>query len=266
MQQTATQRTALITLPAYRDLLFAWTFRTIRSRYQQTILGGAWAILQPAATVAIFTVVFTQFVPVDTGGIPYVVFAYSAMVPWLLFSSSVTDMVDSIVNNMNLVSKIYFPRAVLVIAAMLARLLDFAIAFAVLFALKLYYNMPLVDDNWWYLPILLGIQLMLMLGVGLAGAALNVFYRDVRHLVVLTLQLWMYATPIIYPVTLVPEAWRPLYFMNPMAGLIEGYRAVLLHGAAPGPYLGQSAIVATIILVMGYLFFSRVENHFADLV
>jgi lipopolysaccharide transport system permease protein len=257
-----------LTVPRFQhsDLLFAWTVRTIRARYQQTLLGGLWAIIQPAGTVAIFTIVFTQFVPVDTLGIPYSIFAYTAMVPWILFSSSVTDMVDSIVSNINLVSKIYFPRVILVIAAMFARLLDFAIAFMLLLLLMLYYGIPLFSTNWLYLPALLSIQLTLALGIGLAGAALNVFYRDIRHVIVLILQLWMYASPIIYPVALVPEHWRPFYFLNPMAGAIEGYRSILLHNTIPGPYLYISASTALLALVVGYWFFKRVEHQFADLV
>ena len=255
-----------ITFYQYRDLLWAWTVRTIRARYKQSLLGGLWAILQPAATVAIFTVIFTMVVPVDTGGIPYVIFAYTAMVPWVLFSTSVTDMVDSLVGNMNLVSKIYFPREALPIAALLARLLDFIIAAAVLILLMIYYQMMPSLVGLLFLPVILAIQLALALGLGLAGAALNVFYRDMKHLFVLGLQLWLYATPIIYPVTLVPERFRSLYFLNPMAGAVEGYRAILLHNSLPGSYLLTSAVAAIIVLVLGYWFFKRVEFQFADVV
>jgi lipopolysaccharide transport system permease protein len=250
----------------YGDLLFAWTARTIAARYQQSILGGLWAILQPAAMVAVFTLIFTRFVPVDTGGVPYVVFSYVAMVPWTLFSTSLTDMVDSLVSNMNLIAKIYFPRDVLVVASLLARLLDFTIALGLLLLLMLYYQLPLFTLGWLYLPFILATQLMLALGLGLFGAALNVFYRDIKHLVTLGLQLWLYATPIIYPVSVVPERFRPLYFLNPMAGAIEAYRAVLLYGTVPGSYLLLSALVALIVLLGGYAFFKRVEAQFADVV
>lgn len=251
---------------SYRDLLVAWTFRTVRARYQQSILGGLWAVLQPAATVLVFTIIFTRFIPIDTGDIPYVVFSYTAMTPWLFFSSSVTDMVESLVNNLNLVSKIYFPREILVVAALLARLVDFLIAFSVLIVLMYAYDIPILRVTWLYLPLILLVQFALALGLGLAGAAINVFFRDVRHLVSLTLQLWLYATPIIYPVTRVPETIRPFYFLNPMAGIIESYRAVLLHGVAPDRYLLLSAGIALIILLAGYLFFSRVERRFADVI
>jgi lipopolysaccharide transport system permease protein len=250
----------------YRDLLGAWTVRTIRARYKQSLLGGLWAVLQPAATVAIFTVIFTVVVPIDTDGVPYVIFAYTAMVPWVLFSASVTDMVDSLVANMNLVSKIYFPREVLPVAALLARLLDFLIAATVLVLLMLYYQMIPSLPGLLFLPVILAIQLALALGIGLAGAALNVFYRDMKHLFVLGLQLWLYATPIIYPVALVPERFRSLYFLNPMAGAVEGYRAVLLHNSLPGAYLLASAVTAMTVLVAGYWFFKRVEFQFSDVV
>jgi lipopolysaccharide transport system permease protein len=254
------------TIYTYRDLLVAWTVRTVRARYQQSVLGGVWAVLQPAATVAIFTIIFTRFVPIDTGGIPYVVFSYSAMVPWMLFSTSITDMVDSLVGNMNLIGKIYFPREVLPLAALFARLLDFIIAESILILLMIYYQMPVFITGWLLLPFILFIQLVLALGIGFLGAALNVFYRDMRHLFVLVLQLWLYASPIIYPVTAVPERFQTLYFLNPMAGIIEAYRAVLLYEQMPGTYLGLSAIISLLILVIGYLFFKRVEPKFADVI
>lgn len=254
------------TLYAHRDLLLAWTLRTIRARYQQTILGGLWAIIQPAATAAVFTLVFTLFIPVDTGGLPYVIFSYTAMVPWTLFAASVSDMIDSLVINMGLVSKIYFPRAILPIAALLARVLDFGIASGVLVVLMLYYQMPLFSPGLLYLPVVLTIQLALTLGLGLAGSALNVFYRDVKHLFTLGMRLWLYATPVIYPVSLVPERLRPLYFLNPMAGIIEAYRAVLLYEKLPGSYLIISGITAFVVLLVGYWFFKRVEFQFADVV
>jgi lipopolysaccharide transport system permease protein len=258
--------TGFYNIYTYRDLLFAWTMRTIRARYQQSVLGGVWAILQPAATVAIFTVIFTRFIPVDTGGIPYVVFSYTAMVPWTLFSGSITDMVDSLVNNMNLIGKIYFPRQILPVAALFARLLDFAIAGSILILLMIYYRMPMFVDGWLLLPFVLLTQLVLSLGIGLFGAALNVFYRDIRHLFVLGLQIWLYASPIIYPITLVPERLRFFYYLNPMAGIIEAYRAVLLYERLPDIYLGLSVIVALFIFFAGFWFFKLAEPKFADVI
>jgi len=251
---------------AYRDFLIAWTSRIVRARYQQSILGGLWAIIQPAATVAVFTIIFTRFIPVDTGEIPYVVFSYSAMVPWLLFSASITDMVESLVMNMNLVTKIFFPREILVLAALLARVFDFAIAFSILIVLIMVYRLPVLHIGWLFLPVILAIQMALSLGLGLIGASLNVFYRDIKHMIGLGMQLWFYATPIIYPPTLVPEAWRSLYHLNPMVGVIESYRAVLLRGQLPSSSLLISAALAAGILVAGYLFFRLVEHQFADVV
>lgn len=253
-------------LVTYHDLLFAWTARTVRGRYQQSILGGLWAIAQPIASVIILTVIFTQIVPVDTGDVPYVVFSFSAMVPWLLFSSSLADMTDSLVVNMNLIAKIFFPRDVLVVAVMLARLLDFFIAFTVLLIMMLILQMPLLSWSLLWLPVILAVQLTLALGLGLAGAAMNLFFRDIKHIIALGLQIWFYATPIIYPVTLVPEWARPLYFLNPMAGVIVAYRSVLLENQSPDSYLALSAVVALLVLVVGYLFFKRMEPRFADVV
>lgn len=253
-------------LLSYRDLLWAWTRRTIRARYQQSLLGVAWALVQPLARVAIFTFIFTQIVPVDTGDVPYVIFSYVAMVPWTLFSSAITDMVGALVGNMNLVTKIYFPREILPLAAMLARLLDALIAAGVLVLLFVVYQYPVYLPGLLYLPLILAVQLALMVGLGLFGAALNVFYRDVRYVIELGLQLWFYATPIIYPIDLVPERFQVLYFLNPMAGVIEAYRAVLLHGQAPGSYLLFSSVAALVTMVLGVLFFKRVEFQFADVV
>lgn len=253
-------------LDTYRDLLVAWTLRTIQARYKQSLLGILWALLQPAAKVAVFTIIFTRVVPVNTGSIPYAVFSYTAMAPWLFFGSSISDMVASLTANINLVTKIYFPREILPIAAALARLLDFLIAFVLLIGLMYYYGIPILQWNWLYLPLIVFVQVALTFGVGLAGAAMNVFYRDIKHLFEFGIQLWFYATPIIYPVTLIPEQYHKFYYLNPMAGVIEAYRAVLLHQNAPGQYLGVSAAVAIGISIVGYWFFKRVEFQFADVV
>ena len=249
-----------------KELIWAWTGRIVRSRYQQSVLGGLWIIIQPVATVLVFTVIFTLFIPVDTGDIPYIVFSYTALVPWMLFSNSVADMSSSIVDNMSLVTKIYFPREILPISALLARLLDFAVAESLLLVLMLIYHTPLFPTGWLFLPIILAIQLALALGLGLASSAANVFFRDVKPLLTLCLQLWFYATPIIYPVTMVPERLRPLYFLNPMAGVIEAYRAILLYQQLPGSYLYISGIVSLLALISGYWFFKRVEFQFVDIV
>lgn len=256
----------LQSLHSHRDLLFNWTYRIIRARYQQSLLGGLWAVIVPTVTAVIFSVIFTFFIPVNTGNVPYLVFSYAAMVPWTLFSSSVTDMVDALTGNMNLVSKIYFPREILLISALLARLVDTFIAFGLLAVLMLYYRMSVSATGFLVLPLILLIQIAFSLGIGFIGGALNVFYRDIRHVFTLGLQLWFYASPIIYPVTAVPEKLQSIYFLNPMAGVLDAYRAILLYHELPGPSIFYSAGVALLVLVLGYLVFKRAEFQFADVI
>ena len=254
------------TLLVSKNLIIAWTERTIRGRYQQSLLGWFWAIIQPAASVALLSIIFTQFIPVDTGDIPYPVFSYVAVVPWAFFSSSLADMAASIVGNMNLVGKIYFPREVLPVSAMLARLMDFGIASLLLVVLMLIFRVQPYLLGWLFLPVILAVQMALIVGLGLATSALNVFFRDVQPLLTLIIQLWFYASPIIYPVTLVPEPLQTIYFLNPMAGILESYRDVLLRQTMPGSYLILSAAISFVVLVVGYWFFKRVEYLFADIV
>lgn len=250
-----------------RDLVWAWTVRTLRGRYQQSALGWFWAIVQPVATVAIFSLVFTRIVPVDTSGVPYILFSYAAVVPWTLLSTSITDMAMSLVQNMNLVGKIYFPREALPIATLLARLADFGIAFVLLVILVAFYQVPVSPLGLLlYLPLILLIQLALILGLGIGAAAMNVFYRDVDPLLKLVIQVWFYASPILYPVSLVPEKWQWAYFLNPMAGIIAAYRDVLIYNKVPGDYLLPAAVVSLVIFVLGYWFFKRVEFQFADII
>lgn len=249
-----------------RDLVWAWTIRTLRGRYQQSALGWLWAIVQPVATVAIFAVVFTRIVPVDTMGVPYILFSYAAVVPWTLLATSVTDMAMSLVQNMNLVSKIYFPREALPIAALLSRLADYGISFVLLIILVIIFEIQVSVISLLCLPLILLIQLVLILGLGIGSAALNVFYRDVDPLLKLVIQIWFYASPILYPVSLVPEKWQWLYFLNPMSGIIAAYRDVLIYNRLPGDYLLPAAVISLLIFVGGYLFFKKVEFQFADII
>lgn len=249
-----------------RDLIGAWASRTIRARYQQSALGWLWAIIQPAAVAAIYTVIFSWIVPIDTGGTPYVVFSYTAVIPWTFLAAALSDMTLSLVANMDLVSKIYFPREALPVAAMAARLMDFGIAAILLLVLMLIFGIPMFQVSWLFVPVILLIQLALVLGLGLACAAANVFYRDVQSLITLGLQIWFYATPIIYPLTAVPEQFHPYYFLNPMVGIIEAYRDVLIYNRLPGPHLLISAVIALVIFLLGYRFFKRVEFQFADII
>lgn len=248
------------------DLLWEWTSRNIRARYQQSVLGWLWAIIQPAAQVAIFTTVFTLIVPIDTGEIPYILFAYVAIVPWTLLATALPDMNNSLVENMGLITKIYFPREVLPIAALLARLLDFLVATVLIVVLMVIFQGNFSPAGLLFLPLILLIQLLLMVGVGLITAALNVFYRDIRSLLVLGIQVWFYASPIIYPTSLVPDWLQPFYFLNPMAGIITAYRDVLLYNQLPGQYLWIAALTSAIICFIGFFVFKRVEFRFADIV
>jgi lipopolysaccharide transport system permease protein len=240
--------------------------RNIRARYQQSALGWLWAVFQPAAQVVLFSVIFTVFVPVDTGDIPYPVFSYIAIVPWTLLAASVTDMSQALVANMNLVTKIYFPREVLPIAAMMARLMDFGVAIGLLIILMFIYKVSFFPFSLLYLPLILFIQILLIMGLGLASSAANVFFRDVQSLLTLGIQLWFYASPIIYPMSMVPEHLRKLYFLNPMAGVLESYRDVLLNNRVPGDYLIYSLVISLLVFIAGYWFFKRVEFLFADIV
>jgi lipopolysaccharide transport system permease protein len=249
-----------------RNLLREWIARTLQARYQQSLLGWLWAFVQPASQAIILTVVFTLMVPVDTGGTPYVAFAYLATMSWALLAGSLTDMTTSLVDNMNLVNKIYFPREVLPIAAMLARLVDFAIAGALFLAIAWYLAIPVFLPGLLMLPVVVLVQMALVLGIGLTAAALNVFVRDVRSVLLLVTQLWFYASPVIYPVQAVPETYRALYSLNPMVGIIEAYRDLLLRARWPDASLGTAALISTLLCVFGYTLFKRVEFRFADVV
>ena len=248
------------------DLIWAWTLRTLSGRYQQSALGWFWAIVQPVSAVAIYAVVFTRIIPVNTEGVPYILFSYSAVVPWTLLASSLSDMANSLVQNMNLVGKIYFPREALPIASLMSRLADFAISFALLVILLMVLRLPISPVHLLYLPVILSIQLMLLLGLGIGSSAMNIFYRDVDPLIKLVVQIWFYASPILYPISMVPVKWHWLYFLNPMAGLISSYRDVLIYNRAPGEYLLPAAVVSMAILLAGYWFFKSVEWQFADVV
>jgi lipopolysaccharide transport system permease protein len=248
-----------------RELIWSWTLRTIRARYQQSVLGWLWAIAQPAAHVAIFTLVFTQFVRVDTGGIPYILFSYVALTPWLFLSTALTDMCNAIVDNLRLVTKIYFPREILPIAAMLARLMDFCVASLLIVVLVAYYQVPVHGAQLALFPIVLAVQLMLTVGVGLVFAAANTLVRDVRPLLVLLLQVWFYLSPIIYPVTAVPERLQGVYALNPVVGIVEAHRAIWLAQPFPWDWLGVSTAISLASVVVGYVFFRKCEAVFADI-
>ncbi len=253
-------------LVQYKELLYVWTRREIQIRYKQSILGGAWAILQPLSLMIIFTAVFGYFVRVPTDGIPYPLFSYSALLPWTLFSTSISFAAPSLINNINLVTKIYFPREIFPAASTGAALFDYVVASSLFLVLMLIYKVPF-GSTLVFLPIILVIQILLMLGISFIASAVIVRFRDIRFVVPLGLQLWMYSTPVVYPLSLVPERFHLWYMLNPMASLIDGYRRVTLFGQAPQwNYLGVAAIISAIIFILGYRFFKREEEWFADVI
>ena len=254
-------------LLSHRELLWLWTMREIRIRYKQSVLGVLWAVLQPLSLVVIFSVVFSYFIRIPTGDIPYPIFSFTAMLPWTLLVTSLGFASSSLINNVNLVTKIHFPREILPISVIIASVIDFLITSVFLMILILYYGLPINLNTIIIAPILVVIQVLLLIGVALFLSATNVFYRDLRFVVPLGIQLWMYATPIIYPVTLVPERLRTLYMLNPMAVLIEAYRDILLRGTWPDwNYLGLATAMSTTLFVLGYIYFKKVEWQFADII
>jgi lipopolysaccharide transport system permease protein len=251
---------------AYRDLLYFLTWRDIKVRYKQTILGAAWAIIQPFFTMVVFSLFFGRLAKMPSDEVPYPVFAYAALVPWTFFSNALSNSTSSLVASANLLRKVYFPRLVIPVSAELAGVVDFILAFVVLVAMILFYGIvPTAAAVW--LPLLLLLALVTSLGAGLWLTAMNVQFRDVRYAVPFLIQAWLFATPIAYPSSLLDEPWRTLYGINPMAGVVEGFRWALLGTeTAPGPMIGVSAGVAIALLVSGAFYFRRMEKTFADVV
>ena len=254
----------LSNLYRHRGLLWMWIVRDIKVRYKQSLLGAAWAIIQPLVLMLVFTVVFSSLVRVSTGEVPYPVFSYTAVLPWTFLVAVVTFGVPSLINNLNLVTKIYFPREILPIGALGVGLLDLIIASTVFVLLLVIYRVHVGISAIW-VPVILIIQIFLILGLTFLGSAATVFYRDVRFLVPLALQVWFFATPIIYPMDIVPENLQPIYMLNPMVGIINSYRDVILYGRPPSmTYLGLSAAISLVTFVVGYRMFKRLEVTFAD--
>jgi homopolymeric O-antigen transport system permease protein len=256
----------LAELWAYRELLFFLVWRDIKVRYKQTVLGAAWAIIQPFMTMVVFSLFFGRLARVPSDGIPYPVFSYAALVPWTFFAYGLTESSASLVGSAQLIKKVYFPRLIVPIACVLSGVVDFVLAFLVLLGMMLYYGMGPTWQVVW-LPFLLLLAFATALGVGLWLSALNVQFRDVRYAVPFLAQFWLFATPIAYPSSLLSQPWRTLYGLNPMAGVVEGFRWALLGTAtAPGPILFVSAGTALGILVSGLFYFRRMERTFADVV
>jgi len=250
----------------YRELLYFLAWRDVSVRYKQTVLGAAWAIIQPFFTMIVFSIFFGRLAEIPSDGVPYPVFSYTALLPWQYFSTAMTNSSNSLVGSANLLSKVYFPRLVIPIASILPAVVDFVIAFVVLLGLMLFYGiMPTWNVIW--LPLFLLLALVTALGVGLWLSAMNVQYRDIRYTVPFLIQFWMFASPVAYPSSMVPERWRALYALNPMVGVIEGFRWALLGtDTAPGPLVAVSAVMALVLLVSGAFYFRRMEKTFADVV
>jgi len=250
----------------YRELLYFLAWRDIKVRYKQTALGAAWAIIQPFFTMVVFSIFFGRLAKVPSDGIPYPIFAYAALVPWTFFANGLSQSANSLVGSANLIKKVYFPRLVVPISSVISGVFDFILAFLVLLGLMLYYGIsPTLNIVW--LPFLLLLTLITSLGVGLWLSALNVKFRDVRYTVPFLTQFWLFATPIAYPSSLLSEPWRTLYGINPMVGVVEGFRWALLGtDTAPGPIIIVSTVVALALFVGGAFWFRKMEKTFADVV
>ncbi len=249
---------------AYRELLYFFVWRDIKIRYKQTILGAAWAIIQPVFTMVIFSLFFGRLAKIPSDGVPYPIFSYAALVPWTFFANALTQASNSLVTNANMVKKIYFPRLAVPVATVFAGVVDFALAFVVLLGMMLFYGFaPTLNVVW--LPLFLLLALVTSLGVGLWLSAMNVQFRDVRYVVPFLAQAWLFATPIAYPSSLLSEPWRTLYGLNPMVGVVEGFRWALLGtDTAPGPIIIVSSVAALGLLISGAYYFRRMDKTFAD--
>lgn len=250
----------------YRELLYFLTWRDIKVRYKQTALGAAWAIIQPFFTMVVFSLFFGKLAKMPSDGIPYPIFAYAALVPWAFFAGGLGQSSNSLVGSANLIKKIYFPRLAIPISTVLSEVVDFVLAFVVLLGMMLYFRIA-PTPNVLYLPLFMLLALVTSLGVGLWLSAMNVQFRDVRYIVPFITQFWMFATPIAYPSSLLPQPWRTVYGINPMAGVVEGFRWALLGtNTPPGAMFGVSAAAAIVIMVSGAFYFRRMEKTFADIV
>lgn len=250
----------------YRELLYFFVWRDLKVRYKQTVIGAAWAVLQPFLTMLVFSLFFGVLAKIPSEGLPYPIFYYSALLPWGYFATSLTTATNTMVEHQRVITRVYFPRVLLPVAAVLPGLVDFAIAFTLLIAMMFYYGIvptPAVV----LLPIFLLLALATALGMGLWLSALNAIYRDVRYVVPFLVQFWMFASPVVYPSSLVPEKWRWLYGLNPMAAVIDGFRWSLTgQGQPPFSILWSSVLASLLLLAGGLLYFQKVESTIADVV
>ena len=251
---------------AYRDLVYFFVWRDIKVRYKQTVIGAAWAVLQPVLTMLVFSLFFGRLARIPSRGLPYPIFYYSALLPWMYFATAMQSATNVVVENQRVITKIYFPRVVLPISSVMAGLLDFAISFAVFLALMAYYRMVPTSAVIW-LPAFMLLAVLTALGVGLWLSALNALYRDVRYVVPFLVQFWLFASPVAYPSSLVPAKWRWLYGLNPMAGVIEGFRWALTgHGDPPSILLAASSGAVVLLVLSGLVYYHAMEGTIADVV
>jgi lipopolysaccharide transport system permease protein len=256
----------LKTIGQYTDLLYFLVWRDVKVRYKQTAIGVAWVLLQPLLTMMVFTLVFGRLARVPSDGVPYPIFMYSALLPWNLFSNSLNRGGESVVQNAGLVTKIYFPRLILPLAAILSPLVDFAISLVLLAAMMIWYG---VSPGWGLvaMPLFIVLAVLTALAVGLWLAALNVRYRDVGHAIPFVIQMWMFVSPVAYPVSMIPERWRALYSLNPLAGVIEGFRWALLGKQMPElGVIAVSSFMVAALLLPALVYFRHTERTFADVV
>jgi lipopolysaccharide transport system permease protein len=250
----------------YRELVYFLTWRDLKVRYKQTALGAGWAVLQPVLSMIVFSIFFGGLLNVDSGDVPYPIFSYAAILPWGVFAKALNDTGRSLVSNRAMLTKIYFPRMVIPLASVFSSLADFLIAFIVMLGLMYYYQIA-PTSNIWTLPLFLLLAVITALGVGLWLSAMNVLYRDIGYMIPYITQLWFYLTPIVYSASEVPEEWQLFYALNPMVGVVEGFRWALLGTSdAPSPMIGVSAVIALIVFVSGMYYFRRMERTFADMV
>jgi lipopolysaccharide transport system permease protein len=258
----------------YRELIYFLIWRDVKVRYKQTVLGASWAIIQPLMTMVVFTVLFGRVAKVPTDGIPYPIFSYTALLPWGLFTKALSDAGRSLIQNRSMITKVYFPRLVIPISSVVSGIVDFALAFIILIGMFIYYNSDLggnynITPNYAVitLPLFILLAMVTSLGVGLWLSALNVIYRDINYILPFLTQIWLFITPVAYPASLIPEKWQLVYALNPMTGVVEGFRWALLGmEPAPGPMVAVSTLIAVIVLVTGLFYFRRMERTFADLV
>jgi lipopolysaccharide transport system permease protein len=250
----------------YRELVYFMVWRDVKTRYKQSVLGVGWAVLQPVLTMLVFYIIFSQFARVPSDGVPYPLFAFVGLLPWTYFSQAIVRSSGGLVGNANLISKVYFPRLIIPIAAAMTPAVDFALSFVALIPLMLWYGV-VPSAAILTLPLLLFIAFMSALGVGIWLSALHVKYRDVGHLVPFIIQIWMYASPVIYPLAMVPKRYQAIYSLNPMTGVITGFRWALTGGEAPGLVVSLISLAAVVVtFVTGVMYFRRTEREFADVI